>query len=136
MVVKLQHVSLPIPPESHADVRAFYASVLGLQEIPIPASIAHLKVLWFRAGEGDLELHFLQDSLPNPEEGRHVGLVVDDLAACKRRLDEAGYHPYETVPIPHRPRFFCRDPFGNLLEFLEIRGDYREGDVTLIAKAR
>jgi catechol 2,3-dioxygenase-like lactoylglutathione lyase family enzyme len=132
--VKLQHVSLPIPPESHADVRAFYANVLELEELPIPASIAHLNVLWFRAGEGDLELHFLPDLLPEPEAARHVGLVVDDLAASRRRLTEAGYHPYEAVPIPHRSRFFCRDPFGNLLEFLEISGDYREGGVRLTAK--
>jgi hypothetical protein len=32
----------------------------------------------------------------------------------------------DQTAIPNRPRFFCRDPFGNLIEFTTILGDYRE----------
>jgi hypothetical protein len=28
------------------------------------------------------------------------------------------------TPIPGRPRFFVRDPFGNLLEITTLEGDY------------
>ena len=35
-----------------------------------------------------------------------------------------GLEPYDDTPIPNRPRFFCRDPAGNLVEFTHIEGPY------------
>jgi hypothetical protein len=35
---------------------------------------------------------------------------------------DAGIETTDRTPIPNRPRFFCRDPFGNLTT---IMGDYR-----------
>jgi catechol 2,3-dioxygenase-like lactoylglutathione lyase family enzyme len=83
--------------------------------------------VWFEAGTGELELHFLVDDAGIDDgAARHFCLEVDDLDGCRRRLAEAGYEPRDTTPIRRRPRFFCRDPFGNLLEFTTIEGDYRE----------
>jgi len=42
----------------------------------------------------------------------------------RERLAKAGYEPRDTLPIRNRPRFFCRDPFGNDIEFTTIQGDY------------
>jgi len=33
--------------------------------------------------------------------------------------------PRDALPIRNRPRFFCRDPFGNDIEFTTIMGDYQ-----------
>ena len=49
---------------------------------------------------------------------------VEDVAAMRERLANAGYEPRDTLPIRNRPRFFCRDPFGNDIEFTTIMGDY------------
>jgi hypothetical protein len=56
---------------------------------------------------------------------RHLCLEVTDLAMVRRRLTDAGHEPRDTTPIPNRPRFLCRDPFGNLVEFTTIEGPYR-----------
>src|SRR5262249_649195 len=105
---------------------AFYGSVLGLEEKQPPQTLADLNLVWFAAGEGEMELHFLPDA--NPPDGtdqRHICLVVDDLEGDGRRLTEAGATIPAAEPILYRPRFFCRDPFGNLLELTTIQGDYR-----------
>jgi len=61
--------------------------------------------------------------MPDPEHPRHLCLEVEDLEALRRQLQAAGYRPYDDIPIPNRPRFFCRDPFGNLIEFTTLLGD-------------
>lgn len=126
---RLQHVSTPIPAGSQEQVRAFYGGVLGLPEKPIPPSLRGGNLVWFVAGEGEgqMELHFIPDPiLPHPQSQQHFCLVVADLEAYRKRLSEAGYAVIEAQPIPTRPRFFCRDPLGNLVEFTTIFGDYRD----------
>jgi len=123
---RLQHAAINVPPGSQERVRAFYGGIIGLEEKQPPQSLAHLNLVWFAAGEGEMELHFRPD--PHPPDGtdrRHLCLVVDDLEDYRRRLTEAGATITSAEPIPNRPRFFCRDPFDNLLEFTTIQGDYR-----------
>jgi catechol 2,3-dioxygenase-like lactoylglutathione lyase family enzyme len=118
----LQHVSSPFPPGEHRAIRQFYGEVLGLREIPSPSSLADMGLVWFSAGAG-LELHFFQGP-PHPDSLRHLCLDIEDLEATRVRLEAAGFEPYDDTPIPNRPRFFCRDPVGNLIEFTRIEGDY------------
>jgi catechol 2,3-dioxygenase-like lactoylglutathione lyase family enzyme len=118
----LQHVSSPYPDGEDASVRRFYAEVLGLSEQPAPSTLAGMGLLWFTAGDG-LEIHFF----PGPqdvESRRHFCFDIDDLEETRRRLEAAGLAPFDDTPIPNRPRFFCRDPVGNLIEFTRIEGDY------------
>jgi catechol 2,3-dioxygenase-like lactoylglutathione lyase family enzyme len=68
-----------------------------------------------------LEVHILPDvTLPHPKDGLHTGFLVDDLEAYRRLISNAGYDTFELTPIQNRPRFYCQDPFGNLLEFVKI----------------
>src|SRR5438067_12497603 len=123
---RLQHAAMNVARGSQEKVRAFYGGILGLEEKQPPQSLAHLNLVWFAAGEGEMELHFRPD--PHPPDGtdrRHLCLVVDDLEDYRRRLTEAGATPTHAAPIPYRPRFFCRDPLGHLLEVTTIQGDYR-----------
>ncbi len=123
MRAQLQHVSIPAPPGSEAAIRAFYGELLGLEELPPPSSLQRLVVLWFKLAE-TAELHvFLEEPLEDPSE-RHFCLVVEDLAGLRQTLSGAGYRPYTDEDIPGRPRFFCRDPFGNIIEFTTIEADY------------
>lgn len=120
----LQHVSSPIPDGGQDGVRRFYRELLGLAELPVPTTLDSRKLVWFKAGDG-LELHFFPGEQA-PSSERHFCLEVDDLEATRRALEAAGLEPYDTTPIPNRPRFFCRDPFDNLIEFTTIKGSYLE----------
>ena len=121
-ISRIQHVSIPRPRGSDAVTRAFYGELLGLEEVPVPQSIQHLDLIWYRLGE--LELHLFAEEAINNASSRHFCFVVTDLAATRAKLIEAGYNPQDTDVIPGRPRFFCRDPFDNNLEFTIIEGDY------------
>ncbi len=123
MSVRLQHVSIPRPPGSEDLTRAFYGDLLGLPEIAAPNSIQDAEVIWFKLGQ-DAELHCFREAPLGDTSNRHYCLVVDDVAGIRKKLQDAGYAPYDVEVIPGRPRFFCRDPFGNIIEFTTIVGDY------------
>jgi len=114
----LQHVSSPFPASEREAIRSFYGDLLGLTELPVPTTLSHMDLVWFSAGSG-LELHFFPGA-PDRNADRHFCLDVTDLAGTRQRLIEHGGEPYDDIPIPGRPRFFCRDPVGNLVEFTTI----------------
>jgi catechol 2,3-dioxygenase-like lactoylglutathione lyase family enzyme len=120
---RIQHVSLPRPPGSEAETRHFYGALLGLQEVTPPQSLHALDLIWFRLGDGELHL-FAEPPTGQDHSGRHVCLAVDDVEALRARLEGAGMSVVGTVPIPGRPRYFVRDPFGNLIEITTIEADY------------
>ncbi|MDZ4721966.1 MAG: VOC family protein [Roseiflexaceae bacterium] len=119
---RVQHVSIPRPPGSADQARSFYGNILGLEEVPPPHSIRHLDLVWYRLGT--TELHLFAEEPVSDSSGRHFCMEVDDLEALRARLIAGGYTPTETTPVPGRPRFFCRDPFGNSIEFTTIIADY------------
>ena len=57
-----------------------------------------------------------------PPERPHFALVVDgDLDEVRARLEGAGVETRTPTEILGRPRFTCRDPFGNLIELTQFR---------------
>jgi len=113
--VRLQHVSVAIPPDGRQAARAFYGGVLGLDERDVPPKLDPAELIWFRVG-GDLELHlFATDERP-PHSAHFCLLVDEDLGALRARLEAAGTPTEDTTEIVGRPRFMCRDPFGNRVE--------------------
>ena len=125
--MRLQHVSLPIPEGAQDEGRGFYHGVLGLDEKPAPGARSDAGLVWFAAGDGELELHLVPDPVGLVAEARrHFCLVVDDLAEARGRLERSGVEIQDAPPIPKRPRFYCQDPFGNRIEITVIEGDYRE----------
>ena len=121
---RIQHVSVPRPPGSHAQTRAFYGELLGLEEVAVPDSLQDMDLIWYRLG--DTELHLFTEEPLEDRSGRHFCIEVDDLGAIRERLASAGHEPRDTTPIRNRPRFFCKDPFGNTIEFTTILGDYQQ----------
>jgi catechol 2,3-dioxygenase-like lactoylglutathione lyase family enzyme len=51
----------------------------------------------------------------------HFALEVDDLEATRARLAGGGHEIEAARPVGGRERFFVRDPFGNLIEFVTPR---------------
>jgi catechol 2,3-dioxygenase-like lactoylglutathione lyase family enzyme len=119
----LQHVALPYPgtPGSIAEARHFYVEQLGLEQAPVPGVLGK-GVLWFAAG--NTEIHLFPEPAgvaANSESRRHPCFAVDDLEVLRSSLTELGVETISGAPeLPGRPRFFVMDPFGNVLEFLEI----------------
>jgi len=120
---RIQHVSIPRPPGSHAATRAFYGDLLGLEEKPPPDTISYLDLIWYNIGE-NMELHCFTEEMVEDRSGRHFCMDVADVQETRSRLEQAGFQPWDAEPIRNRPRFFCKDPFGNTIEFTTIVGEY------------
>lgn len=117
MLTALHHVQLAAPPGSEDALRAFYAGVLGLQEIPKPPELAKRGGAWFR-GPG-LELHLGIEEDFRPARKAHPGLLTGDLDALADRLRAAGHDVRHDGLFPGYRRFYADDPVGNRLEFLQ-----------------
>lgn len=126
MQIMLQHVSIPRPPgaESAEIARQFYSDLVGLTVKPTPGSIAHLDLVWFKIGE-ETELHVFSETDNSKDPSlRHFCLHIDNVEAMRLKLIDNGYEPWFPEEIQGRPRFFCRDPFKNIVEFTQINDDY------------
>jgi len=116
--LSLQHVSIPIPAAGDEAGRAFYGGLLGLEERDVPPKLDPSELVWFRVGD-DLELHLFHSD-ERPLRSQHFCLRLDaGLAELRARLDAAGVEVEDTTEIVGRPRFMCRDPFGNRVELTE-----------------
>jgi len=111
-------VSIAVPRDGAGRARAFYGDVLGLKERDVLPKLDPASFVWFRAG-GDCELHLMLVDEPPPDRP-HFCLAVDDLDGVRRRLEAAGVGTQDPTPLTGRPRFMCRDPFGNLIELCRI----------------
>lgn len=98
------------------DARAFYAGLLGLEEVPKPPALAARGGCWFRSP--GVEIHLGVEEPFAPARKAHPALLVDDLDALERRLRSAGHEPEADGPLGGLKRFHAAGPFGNRLEFL------------------
>ena len=116
--MRLQHVSVAISTGGAEAARAFYGGLLGLEERDVLPALDPDWFIWFRTG-GDTELHLmLVDEVP--PDSPHFCLAVDDLDGLRARLEAGRVETRDPTPLQGRPRFTCRDPFGNLVELTQI----------------
>ena len=115
--VRAHHVQVAIPHGGEDDCRAFWAGVLGMQEVDKPPVSAARGGCWFRGGK--LEVHLGVEDPFTPARKAHPGLLVDGLRAFGGRLEDAGHPVTWDDDFPGHDRFHAADPFGNLLEFLQ-----------------
>ena len=121
MIIGLHHAAIGIAAGAEDAAREFYSGLLGLAEVPKPASLADRGGLWLALGDG--VLHVVTDDAPDRARSRaHLAYEVDDLGAWRARLVAAGVAIDETVPIPGWARFMLRDPFGNRIELVQVLG--------------
>ncbi|MFJ9945015.1 VOC family protein [Streptomyces erythrochromogenes] len=117
MLTAVDHVQLAAPPDSEDRLRAYYADVLGMTEIPKPPVLAARGGCWFAAGPVQLHLGVEDDF--RPARKAHPGLRVTGIAAYAQRLEERGAKVVWDKNLPGHHRFYSEDPVGNRLEFLE-----------------
>ncbi|MEU2928564.1 VOC family protein [Streptomyces sp. NPDC007251] len=128
MITALDHVQLAAPPGSEDALRAYYAGVLGMTEIPKPPALAARGGCWFQAGA--VQLHLGVEDAPagggechwRPAKKAHPGLRVTGIEAYAARLAARGAPVTWDDNLPGHLRFYSEDPVGNRLEFLEPAG--------------
>lgn len=114
-VVGLDHVQLAMPAGQEDVARRFYVGLLGLTEVTKPAGLVGRGGCWFVGPS--IHLHLGGDPAFVPAAKAHPGLLVANLEAARRTLDEAGVQVVDDEAIEVE-RFYASDPFGNRLEFI------------------
>src|ERR1700694_1555187 len=111
MVTALHHVNVTVAPELEAATKEFYGSVLGLQQVPKPAT-SRQSGAWYQIGATQLHLS-IEDQSDNAGSSRHVCLTVDDLSAAEKKFRAADVRIItDPRPVTGSPRFYVRDPGG------------------------
>jgi catechol 2,3-dioxygenase-like lactoylglutathione lyase family enzyme len=123
-VERLDHVTVNVTDVDRA--KAFYTEVLGLREVPRPASFT-FPGAWYTLGPGPILLHLVRQPDADPKTSRHFAIWTADVHAAGRALEAAGCSVrWDRTKIPGIDRFFTNDPDGNLIE---IQGkEIREGN--------
>lgn len=113
-VYSINHAQLGFPAGRHAQLRHFYAELLGLKE----AGSDDGKTLRFCAGEQRIDLVPVAAWHP-PSLVPHLALQVRNLPGLRARLLDAGLALDEPHEVRGHLRLYAQDPAGNALEFLE-----------------
>jgi len=118
MVTALHHINVTVSPEAEAAAKDFYASVLGIKQIPKPET-SRQSGAWYQIGATQLHLS-IEDEEQGHLSSRHICLTVSDLTEAEKRFRDAGVEiGPDPRPNPATPRFYVRDPGGNQLEIAQ-----------------
>jgi catechol 2,3-dioxygenase-like lactoylglutathione lyase family enzyme len=115
-VVGLDHVQIAAPAGCEAAARRFYGELMGMPELPKPATMAGRGGVWFQAGVQTLHIGVEQPFAPARKA--HPALLVRNLPALAERLQAAGVDVTWDSDLPGYRRFYAADPWGNRLELL------------------
>ena len=118
-ILQIHHVNVTVPKALEAAAKHFYGGVLGLRQLQKPEGSRTNEGAWYELG--GLQLHLsLEDGVENRPSDRHVCYLVGDIPLAEAEFRDAGV---EIIPDPRpmrgRPRFYVRDPGGNLLEIAQ-----------------
>jgi catechol 2,3-dioxygenase-like lactoylglutathione lyase family enzyme len=117
-LLRIDHAQISIPINSESQARQFYCTLLGLKEVPKPATLTNRGGFWVALG--DMHIHFgAEDGVDRRATKAHLAYQVQNLAEWRKVLIRNGIEVVEGIPIPGRNRFEFRDPFGNRVEFVE-----------------
>ena len=114
LVTGIHHASIVVTDLERS--RRFYTHVLGLREIPRPATFDFI-VVWYDLGAQ--HIHLVPRETADAPSPRHFALQVEDAAAAREHFTKFSVPTRETTPIPGCDRFFVRDPDGNLIEIMQ-----------------
>jgi len=125
--MRLHHVQVACPPGGEDAARRFYATGLGLVEVPKPPALQGRGGVWFRSyddrGAVVAELHVGVEDPFAPARKAHPAFLVEDLDAVQRRLEAAGFAVDTTDRDTFEGYLRCHanDSHGNRVEVLQAR---------------
>jgi len=118
-IMRIEHVQLAMPAGGETLARGFYGDLLGIPETPKPPNLAQRGGCWFERDE--LKVHLGVEADFRPARKAHVALLVDGLAALRRKLSESGISIKDDELLEGYERLYLDDPFGNRLELMELK---------------
>jgi len=117
-LLRLDHVQLAMPAGGEEAARAFYGTVLGLDEVPKPSELAKRGGAWFRQGE--IVLHVGVDEAFVPARKAHPAFRCADYDEFLKRLSAHGIAiAPDAVAFGGNRHCYIADPFGNRIELIE-----------------
>ena len=120
-IIAVDHVNVVVAKELEDAAKHFYGDVLGLQQIPKPLELRANGGAWYRLGAVQLHLSVKADDV-KVKKG-HVCYTVTDVAIAEQRLSAAEVEIIpDDQPVAGEPRFYVRDPGGNLIEIAQRKG--------------
>ena len=119
-IIRLHHVQITLPRGMEEQGRKFYCGLLGLPEIEKPEALQGRGGFWLQVG--DRQVHVgTEDGVQRNATKAHIAYEVNDIVIWRTRLEEYGIAIMEAVPLPGLERFEIRDPFGNRVEFTQVK---------------
>jgi catechol 2,3-dioxygenase-like lactoylglutathione lyase family enzyme len=119
-IIEINHVNVVVPKHLEDEAKRFYASVLGMKEIPKPAESQARGGAWYELGNMQLHLSVRVDAGNNQGSKGHVCFTVADVESAAEVLRTAGVEIIpDDRPIMGKRLFYVRDPGANLLEIAQ-----------------
>jgi catechol 2,3-dioxygenase-like lactoylglutathione lyase family enzyme len=112
----IDHVQLAMPLGGEEPARAFYATLLGMEEIAKPPELAKRGGCWFACGPVQVHLGVEEDFRPAKKAHAAFRCFAFDLLVG--RLRNAGVTVNDDAGIPGVRRCHISDPFGNRIELI------------------
>ena len=119
-IIAIHHVNVVVAKSLEDAAKHFYGSALGLKEIPKPEESRARGGAWYELGGVQLHLSVKADLGDSPTRKGHVCYTVADVALAEEKLRLKGIEIIpDDQPIAGQPRFYVRDPGGNLIEIAQ-----------------
>jgi catechol 2,3-dioxygenase-like lactoylglutathione lyase family enzyme len=121
MRIRLDHVQIAAPAGCEADARRFFGDLVGLPVIEKPEPLRKRGGIWFAVGDRQLHIGVERDFAAAHKAHPALALPPADLDLLAARLADSGAEVAWDSSLPDQRRFYCRDPWGNRIEFLADR---------------
>ncbi|HEY8185337.1 MAG TPA: VOC family protein [Pyrinomonadaceae bacterium] len=119
-IIEINHVNVVVAKSLEETTKHFYDSVLGLKEVPKPIESRGRGGAWYQLGSVQLHLSVRPDGNSNEVGKGHVCYTVADVESAEKSLRAAKVEIIpDEQPIAGNPRFYVRDPGGNLIEIAQ-----------------
>lgn len=119
-ITELSHVNVTVPQSLEESTKHFYGVVMGLREVPKPAESKGRGGAWYQLGAVQLHLSREDPAIDNHASKRHICYSVQNLVEAEQHFLDSGVVVIpDSLPIPGSPRFYVRDPGGNLIEIVQ-----------------
>jgi catechol 2,3-dioxygenase-like lactoylglutathione lyase family enzyme len=118
MRVRLDHVQIAAPPGCEDEARRFFGDLIGLPEVERPEPLRERGGVWFAVGDRQLHVGVEAGFTPAIKAHPAFSLPGADLDLLASRLEGSGAGVDWDQALPDVRRFYCRDPWGNRLEFI------------------
>jgi len=119
-IIEFNHVNVVVPKSVEGEAKDFYGSVLGLKQIPKPIESQGRGGAWYELGNAQLHLSVRVEANNDQGSKGHVCFTVADVISAEENLRTAAVEIIsDDQPIAGKPRFYVRDPGGNLIEIAQ-----------------